>query len=233
MMTNMMGAMGRGGDNMMAHVRSGDVIIPRDVVLENPEFLTKLKKTMQDMGGDYRTHVAGSGYESFNPGTGAPEFFFSGLRRFFRNPGRVIKSFVRDPIGTVLSDVLPPAPAPPPAPTMPAPDLGPVEEEFTPERPEEVPLPQSLAERQVGGQVFGALTPTQQRTNLATQGVYGAGVGPEAEDYYMNLLQRNLLTEGGQMQNINQALAPVERQYLSRRGLPTDDTLQFFQALQG
>ena len=74
MLTNMMGAMGRKGDSLIAHLTPGDVIIPRDIILENPEFLTKFKKAMQTNQSDYRTHIAGSGYENYNPETGAPEF---------------------------------------------------------------------------------------------------------------------------------------------------------------
>jgi hypothetical protein len=70
---------GRYGDDTMGHLTSGDVVIPRDIVLENPEFLVKLKKAMQGYGVDYRGHVVGSGYENKNPETGAPEFFFKKL----------------------------------------------------------------------------------------------------------------------------------------------------------
>lgn len=226
-LSNLMGAMGRGGDNMMAHVTPGDVIIPRDVVLENPEFLTKLKKTMQDMGGDYRTHIAGSGFENINPMTGQPEFFFSGLKSFF-------KKIIRNPLAGVMDIMqessLSKPQAAPVAPT-PAPDLGPVAQEFKPTRPEEVSAPASLMSRDVGGQVFGALDPTQQRSFLATEGTFGGGLGDEEQQYYLNQLQRNLISEGGQLGDINQLL-PIERTYLSKRGLPTDDTLAFFQALQ-
>jgi hypothetical protein len=116
---------------------------------------------------------------------------------------------------------------------LPAPDLGAVTEEFTPTRPEAPELPTGLATREAGGQEFGTLSPTQQRSYLATEGAFGGGVGDEARQYYLNLLQRNLIDEGGQLQNINTALLPVERTYLSRLGLPTDDTSAFYQALQG
>jgi len=256
-MTNVMGAMGRGGDALMAHVTPGDVVIPRDVALSNPEFLTKFQKAMEQQGGDYRTHVVGSGYESFNPETGAPEFFFRGLRRFFRNPGKQIKRFVKNPgreigrsiktgtnpfkiagldraIASVVDPIFGTGPKPK-APTpveMPEPDLGGLEEEFVPERPGALEQPAGLAKRDVGGQEFGTLDPLQQRSYIATQGAFGGGIGQPTQDWYLNQLQRNLMSESGAFRDIEQETLPIERTYLSQLGLPTSGTTEFFRALQ-
>lgn len=79
---------GRDSDTEMAHVTRGDVIIPRDIVMENPEFLVRLKKIMKDKGVDYRTHMVGSGMESRNPDTGAPEFaMFNGMSGMYGGDG--------------------------------------------------------------------------------------------------------------------------------------------------
>lgn len=259
-LTNIMGSLGRYGDDMVGHLSHGDVVIPRAIVLEHPEFLTKFKKIMENNQADYRTHVAGSGYENRNPHTGASEFFFSGLKNFFSNPGKQISQAISNPAQTItnsiatsgailakpMSDIAAtitgstpyggfptsasptPVVAPPPTPS----DLGPVVEEFTPKRPESSFKPYDLFSSSVGGQQFSTLDPTQQRSYLATQGSQGGGIGNEEKDYYLNLLQRNLIDENGQMQNINSALLPVERNYLSTLGLPTGDTLSLLQALQ-
>lgn len=242
MLTNMMGAMGRGGDSMMAHLTPGDVVIPRDIVLQNPEFLTRLKKAMENVGADYRSHITGSGYENYNPETGAPEFFFSGFKNFFSNPGKQISQAVNNPIGALVntfntgtavgkffnSQQAPTASTP----EMPTPSLGAVEQPFTPTRGDEPTKPFDLFSRDVGGQAFNTLDPMQQRSYLATQGSQGGGIGDEEKNYYLGLLKRNLIDESGQMQNMNTALLPVERNYLSRLGLPTDNTTDFFRALQ-
>lgn len=251
-LTNMMGAMGRGGDTTMAHLSHGDVVIPRDIVLQNPEFLTKFKKAMQDNNSDYRGHIVGSGYENVHPETGAPEFFFNGLRSFVSNPGKSIGNFIKNPIGGIAniaktSNPLYMVPGvdkfmdkafspfmgneqnPQEAPSS---DLGGVEQPFAPKRGNEPTKPFDLFNRSVGGQQFNTLDPTQQRSYLATQGSQGGGLGDEDKNYYLQLLQRNLIDESGQLGNMNSALLPVERNYLSRLGLPTDNTTDFFHALQ-
>ncbi len=252
----MMGAMGRKGDTMIAHLTPGDVVIPRDIIFENPDFLTKFKKAMDDNRSDYRTHIAGSGYENFNPETGAPEFGWlknltnpitkgfkavkSGLSR--GNMGDVIigaagaGGTISPKLDQMIGGWIGASPEGMGLKTQqnidPGSNLGDVEQPFTPKRPDEGTRPYDLFNRDVGGQMFGSLDPMQQRSYLATQGSQGGGIGDEDKSYYMNLLQRNLIDEGGQLGNMNEALLPVERNYLSRMGLPTDNTLDFFQALQ-
>ncbi len=248
-MTNMLGAMGRNGDTMMAHVTPGDVVIPRAVVLQNPEFLTKLKKAMQDQGGDYRSHIVGSGYENINPDTGAPGFGW--LSKVWNHVTKPIKEVSHGISSGNLGDVVT-AGAPAALKNMMGPwvgatpadtgasagaatassNLGNVDTPFVAKRGNEPTKPYDLFNRDVGGQMFGSLDPMQQRSYLATQGTQGGGIGDEDKNYYLGLLQRNLIDESGQMGNMNSALLPVERNYLSRLGLPTDNTNDFFQALQ-
>lgn len=253
MLTQIIGAMGRNGDSTIGHLTKGDVVIPRQIVMQNPEFLTKLKKAMADGESDYRTHIVGSGYENRNPHTGAPEFNWlsNAWHGITHNPISSIASIVAAPFtgGTSLLGLglnaakgidagSPTQPAQAAAPALaaaaplPAPNLGAVADPFTPTRPTASAQPAGLFGSSVGGQSFGTLDPTQQRSYLATQGSQGGGLGGDEKDYYMNLLQRNLIDENGQQQNINTALLPVERNYLSSLGLPTGNTKDFLQALQ-
>ncbi len=252
-LTNIMGSLGRHGDDMVGHLSHGDVVIPRAIVLQNPEFLTKFKKVMEDNQADYRTHVAGSGYENKNPHTGASEFFFNGVKSFFQkaaqNPMATLGSIALAPLigGASLGagalylsqqprqgsgDLQGGTNATPTA-AMPAPNLPTaVTQPFTPKQPAAATQPFGLFNSSPGGQQFSTLDPMQQRSYLATQGSQGGGIGDESKNYYLNLLQRNLIDEHGQQQNINSALLPVERNYLSTLGLPTGSTGDLLQALQ-
>lgn len=252
MLTNIVGAMGRNGDSVVGHLTKGDVVIPRQAVMQNPEFLTKLKKVMADSNADYRTHIVGSGHENINPHTGAPEFNWlsNAWHGITSHPLTSIASIAAAPFtgGTSLlglganalggiegGNPNPLANAPAAAPTAaaatPAPNLA-AATPFSPTKPAAMAMPSDLSGMSVGGQLFGTLDPTQQRSYLATQGSQGGGLSGDSKDYYMNLLQRNLIDDSGQQQNINSALLPVERNYISSLGLPTGNTQDFFQALQ-
>lgn len=253
MLTQIIGAMGRNGDSTVGHLTKGDVVIPRQIAMQNPEFLTKLKKAMADNNSDYRTHIVGSGYENTNPHTGAPEFNWlsNAWHGITNNPISSIASLVAAPFtgGTSLiglglnaakgvdagnqnSAAQQAAAAAPAAAALPAPTLGAVAQPFTPTQPAAVALPSDLASMSPGGQAFGTLSPVQQSSYLATKGSQGGGISSDDKNYYLNLLQRNLVNENGSTNNINSALLPVERNYISSLGLPTGNTNDFLQSLQ-
>jgi hypothetical protein len=241
-MTDLLAQSGRGGDSVMAHLTPGDVVIPRDVVMNNPEFLTKLKKAMEMDGGDYRTHIVGSGFESFNPETGAPELFFSGigraLRKIIKNPvstltGAATGLFTGGPVGAVvggLGGVYNTVKSNPTGQTNPvraqeAMMKSSQPAQFSATRPDQASRPASLSR-------FGSMDPMQERSALATEGSMGGGLGQEERDYYLNILQRNLIDERNNVGDINSALLPVERQYLTNQGLPSGDARKFLEAIQ-
>lgn len=81
-------------------------------------------------------------------------------------------------------------------------------------------LPQSLSQ-------FGSGDPTQQSTGIATQGVYGGGEGPDEQKYFLNLINRRLVNDQGQVAGDTSSINPVEGSYLNQLGLggysdPTD-----------
>lgn len=216
---------GRGGDIMMGHLTPGDVVIPRDVVMENPEFLVKLKKAMADMGGDYKTHVVGSGYENINPETGVPEF---GFGSFFKSIVPFISGAVGNvlggPIGGIIGGSLGSSlggigkkQESMPAPTISAP-------QFNPVRPQAAARPNTLGD-------LSSLDPMQERSALATRGSQGGGLGQDEQNYYLNLLQRNIMDESGNVGS-TESLLPVERQYLSQSGYATDSGMNFLKSVQ-
>lgn len=65
---------------------------------------------------------------------------------------------------------------------------------------------------------FGALNPQQQSSNLATQGVYGGGNGPDEQNYFMNLMNHRLVDQSGGVGDISN-INPIENSYLSQLGL--------------
>jgi hypothetical protein len=208
---NQMASEGRKGDTMVAHVTPGDYVVPKDILVQHPEFLVRLKKVMEGYGEDYRTHMAGSGFENINPETGAPEF---GWKKFVRNVGRVSLGIATGGLSEVggknsLQSTLMNTPKPT-GDTL----------ATAPYSPTEMKLPGSLSE-------LGGLSDLQKRSYLATQATQGAGIGGNARDYYANLLQRNIA--GGQGD-----LLPAESQYLSSQGINNNLSGQsLIEALRG
>ena len=71
-----MAAMGREGDNMLAHLESGELVIPRKFLEENEEFKSYVMAFFDGQGVDPDRYIAGSDANSINPETGIAEFFF-------------------------------------------------------------------------------------------------------------------------------------------------------------
>lgn len=65
----------------------------------------------------------------------------------------------------------------------------------------------------------GSLTPSQLSTNIATGGVYGGGAGPEESDYFMNMINRRLVTDQGQVDSDLSEILPIESSFLAQMGL--------------
>lgn len=82
---------------------------------------------------------------------------------------------------------------------------------FKPTQQSQKELPSSLS-------AFGSLSPDQQSSNIATQGVYGGGNGPQEQEYFLNLVNRRLVDESGNTSEQN-TLKPIEQSYLQRLGL--------------
>ena len=76
-LTKKMAAMGREGDDTIAHVQTGELIIPAAFLEANPEMKETLFAFLEGQGvEDPEQYVVGSDENSINPDTGAPEFFF-------------------------------------------------------------------------------------------------------------------------------------------------------------
>lgn len=82
---------------------------------------------------------------------------------------------------------------------------------YTPTQSPQLQLPGSLSG-------LNGLAPDQQISNLATQGVYGQGLGPQEQSYFTNLVNNQLVDKSGNVSDISN-VSPIENSYLSQLGL--------------
>jgi len=75
---------GRMGDVSMAHLTPGDVVIPPELIQNDPELQAILQQRFEAAGIDPASRVSGSGVASLNPMTGAEEFGLSRLAKKLR-----------------------------------------------------------------------------------------------------------------------------------------------------
>lgn len=64
---------------------------------------------------------------------------------------------------------------------------------------------------------FGGMPLDQQVSNIATQGVYGQGNGPEESKYFTNLVNNQLVDQSGSTKSLD-TLSPIQNSYLSQLG---------------
>lgn len=81
---------------------------------------------------------------------------------------------------------------------------------FSPKQSPSLQLPGSLSG-------LNGMDQNQQTSNLATQGVYGGGLGPEEQDYFKGLVNNQLVDPSGKTADIG-SLSPIENSYLSQLG---------------
>ena len=81
-MMNSMQNMGRYGDTRMAHVAPGEMVVPRQVMQNNPQMAQGIASAISSEGVDPRRYMVGSQQNSINPNTGQPEFFLPQLASF-------------------------------------------------------------------------------------------------------------------------------------------------------
>ena len=94
-----MAAMGREGDNMLAHLETGELVIPRKFLEENEEFKSYVMAFFDGQGVDPDRYIAGSDANSINPETGVAEFFFKKIfkkiKKAVKKVGKTVKKVVK------------------------------------------------------------------------------------------------------------------------------------------
>lgn len=80
---------GRYGDDTVAHVETGELIVPRALIEKNPELKESIFKHLKELGvEDPERYVVGESKNSLNPTTGLPEFFF---KKIFKSVSKIAK----------------------------------------------------------------------------------------------------------------------------------------------
>jgi len=87
-----MASYGRHGDDTVAHVETGELVIPKALIEDNPRLRASIFSHLKELGvEDPERYVVGSGANSINPDTGLPEFFFKKIRKAVSKIGRGVK----------------------------------------------------------------------------------------------------------------------------------------------
>ena len=104
-LTKKMAAMGREGDNILGHLETGELVIPRKFLEENEEFKGYVMAFFEGQGVDPERYIAGSDSNSINPDTGMAEFFFKklfkGIKKVVKKIGKAVKKVVKKVVNVV------------------------------------------------------------------------------------------------------------------------------------
>ena len=100
---------GAGEDDMMAHVRSGDVNVSREMIENNPALENAIEGAALEVGIDPESMVYGTGIASLNVNTGAEQHGF--FKKIIKGVGKVVKkvapiAMLIPGVGTALGGVL-------------------------------------------------------------------------------------------------------------------------------
>tara|TARA_S200002703_G_scaffold107410_1_gene93294 strand:- start:788 stop:2506 length:1719 start_codon:yes stop_codon:yes gene_type:complete len=99
-----MASYGRYGDDKLVHAETGELIVPKALIEDNPELRDSIFDHLRDMGiEDPERYVVGSDANSINPDTGLPEFF---LKKIFKKVTKTVKKVVKK-VKKVIKKVAP------------------------------------------------------------------------------------------------------------------------------
>ena len=84
---------GRYGDDMVVHVESGEIVVPKVLVEKNPELKESIFENLREQGVENpEQYVVGHSKNSVNPNTGLVEFnIFKGIEKAFKGVVNVVK----------------------------------------------------------------------------------------------------------------------------------------------
>ena len=103
--------LGRYGDGYMVHAAEGETVIPAEVLKANPGLKNDIFRQMQVMGIENPDrYVVGSGFNSINPVTGQPEFFFKkifkAIKKILPIAAPIVGNLVAPGIGGIVGSAV-------------------------------------------------------------------------------------------------------------------------------
>ena len=114
---------GRYGDDTLAHVETGELIVPKALLEKNPALKESILEHLEELGvEDPERYIVGSEFNSLNPDTQLPEFFFKklfkkakkafkkvvkGVKKHLKKIGKVLKKASAVVLPVVLNAVFP------------------------------------------------------------------------------------------------------------------------------
>ena len=103
-LANGLATLGRYGDSYMVHAAEGETIVPKEILEANPELKQHLLWQMKMMGIENpNRYVVGSEFNSINPVTGQPEFFFKKIFKTVKDIFKKVLPVAAPIIGNMIA----------------------------------------------------------------------------------------------------------------------------------
>tara|TARA_R110000796_G_scaffold61047_5_gene141284 strand:- start:4047 stop:5363 length:1317 start_codon:yes stop_codon:yes gene_type:complete len=103
-LANGLATLGRYGDAYMVHAAEGETVVPKEVLEANPGLRNQLLWQMKMMGIENpNRYVVGSEFNSINPVTGQPEFFFKKIFKAVKNVFKKVLPVAAPIIGNIIA----------------------------------------------------------------------------------------------------------------------------------
>ena len=96
-MATKMAGYGRFGDDSIAHIQTGEIVVPKALIDDNPRLKEQIFAELREAGvEDPEQYVVGNKANSLNPDTGLMEFgflkkLFKGVKKVFKKVGKALK----------------------------------------------------------------------------------------------------------------------------------------------
>ena len=96
-MATKMAGYGRFGDDSIAHIQTGEIVVPKALIDDNPRLKEQIFAELREAGvEDPEQYVVGTQANSLNPDTGLMEFgflkkLFKGVKKVFKKVGKALK----------------------------------------------------------------------------------------------------------------------------------------------